>query len=109
LIVNFASFNPIFLGAFGESFTLTRSEDLLDEVPATESITAIKSQLAIEETNAPGDGSTYLVIWINCADFTVLPAKGDQISTATTKYLIAETWSDQTAGLYLKCRRSGDV
>ena len=109
MIVDFATFNPIFLGAFGESYTLTRSEDLLDETPTTEAFTAIPSQLTPEETNAPGDGSTYLILWISCADFTDLPAKGDQVSTGTTKYLIADITSDGTAGLYLKCRKSGDV
>jgi hypothetical protein len=64
-MIDFASYNPAFLAAFGESFVLTRSEDLEDAIPATESITAIKCNPSMQEDVAPGDGSNYLLLWVD--------------------------------------------
>jgi hypothetical protein len=104
LTVDFAAHNPVFLGAFGESYTLTRSEDLEDTPPATEPIEAIPVELPEQESNAPGEGSNYLFLWINAADFTDLPDVEDEVATATTVYKIVDRKSDEAGGWYLKCR-----
>jgi hypothetical protein len=104
LSVDFAAHNPVFLRAFGDSYTLTRSEDLEDEPAATESMTAIPCELPEQESNAPGDGSNYLFLWINAADFSDLPDTGDEVTTSTTVYKIVDRKSDEAGGWYLKCR-----
>jgi hypothetical protein len=67
-MIDFASYNPAFLAAFGESFVLTREEDLEDAIPATESITAIKCNPSMQEDVAPGDGSNYLLLWVEAKE-----------------------------------------
>lgn len=104
MTVDFAAHNPVFLRAFGESYTLTRSEDLDDSPPATEAFTAVSCDLPEDESNPPGDGSNYLFLWISIADFSDLPDTGDEVSTATTVYKIVDKKVDGASGMYFKCR-----
>ncbi len=97
------------MNEFGESYTLTRSEDLKDVSPATEAITAIPCNLPEQETNAPGDGSIYLFLWVNAAGFLDPPECGDEVTTDTTVYKIVDKKSDGAGGLYLKCRYDRDA
>lgn len=107
--VNFAAHNPVFLGAFGENYTLTRSENLRDVAPVTESITAIPCELPDMESNAPGEGSNHLFLWVDAADFTDLPEAGDEVATDATVYKIVDKKSDGAGCVYLKCRYDRDA
>ena len=100
----FAAHNPIFLATFGEDFLLVRNIDLLDASPATAPFQAINTAFDELEGVPPGDLSSYLRLWVNVADFTTLPAKGDEVLTATTAYKIANIDRDDSGGMLMTCR-----
>ena len=101
---DFAAHNPVFLATYGEDFLLVRNIDLLDASPATEPFQAINTAFDELEGVPPGDLSSYLRLWVNVADFTTLPAKGDEVLTATTAYKIANIDRDDSGGMLMTCR-----
>ena len=107
--VDFASHNSAFLDAFGESFALARLKDLEDSPPTTEAFDAIKMQLDQLGGVPPGDLSNYLKLWINAADFTDLPEKGDEVSTTTTVYKIVDIEQDADMGTLILCRYDREI
>jgi hypothetical protein len=101
---DFAAHNPVFLATFGESFSLVRNIDLLDASPATAPFQAINTAFDALEGVPPGDLSSYLRLWVNVADFTALPEKGDEVLTATTAYKISDIQRDDSGGMLMLCR-----
>jgi hypothetical protein len=101
---DFAAHNPVFLATFGEDFLLVRNIDLLDASPATAPFQAINTAFDALEGVPPGDLSSYLRLWVNVADFTALPEKGDEVLTATTAYKIANIDRDDSGGMLMTCR-----
>ena len=101
---DFAAHNPVFLATYGEDFLLVRNIDLLDASPATAPFQAINTAFDELEGVPPGDLSSYLRLWVNVADFTVLPEKGDEVLTATTAYKIANIDRDDSGGMLMTCR-----
>lgn len=101
---DFAAHNPVFLATYGEDFLLVRNIDLLDASPATAPFQAINTAFDELEGVPPGDLSSYLRLWVNVADFTTLPAKGDEVLTATTAYKIANIDRDDSGGMLMTCR-----
>lgn len=101
---DFAAHNPVFLVAFGDEFSLVRNIDLLDASPATAPFRAINTAFDALEGVPPGDLSSYLRLWVNVADFTAPPERGDEVLTATTAYKITNIDRDDSGGMLMLCR-----
>lgn len=101
---DFAAHNPVFLATFGEDFLLVRNIDLPDASPATAPFQAINTAFDALEGVPPGDLSSYLRLWVNVADFTTLPEKGDEVLTTTTAYKISDVRQDDSGGMLMTCR-----
>jgi hypothetical protein len=101
---DFSAANVTFLGTLGASYTLTRSEDLLDSTPATETFTGIGRELVEDESVAPGAGSNTFALWVDLADWDDPPDVADEVTTETTVYKIVDKRVDGAGGLDLKCR-----
>jgi hypothetical protein len=96
--------NKSCLGSFGREFTFTPASS---SEPIT--ITGILEAGAEQEETAPGDGSTYARLWINAADISPAPQRGDEISSATTVYKIVRMQEDAAGGLWILLRQDRPV
>ncbi|MBN1567929.1 MAG: hypothetical protein JXA73_08770 [Acidobacteria bacterium] len=105
MTVDFSRINAADLRKFGGSYALTR----INSGTGSLAFTGIPDSGPEEEDVAPGDGSTYLYLWANASDFSPRPARGDEISTATTVYKIVDLQEDPAGGLLLKLRYDRDV
>lgn len=96
----FRGLNEACLIAFGQAYTLTRSE-----IGEWLSVDGILEEGAEPEGVAPGDGSIYARFWTRADNIDPPPELGDEISTDAAIYKILRMERDGGGGLILLLRQ----
>ncbi len=108
--MDFSSLNDSCLVVFGQEFLFTRVTSAPEGAPVDPvPITGIPDPGARLEQSAPGEDSTYMELWIQEGTVDPAPAKGDEISTATTVYKIVDKPEDAAGGITLLLRKDRAV
>ncbi len=107
---NFSTMTDSCLSVFGQEFSFERVTSLADALPTDPTtITGILEAGSSEEGTAPGDDSTYARLWAAADVIALKLQKGDEISTATTVYVIVDIKEDAGEGLWFLMRKDRDV
>lgn len=91
--------------AGGQAFTFTGTVSGL----ATLTITAIPDYAAEEELEPACNGSVNGRLFVDAADFPVLPSNGDEIESEDWVYKIVDTKQDSGQGLHFLLRRDREA